>query len=219
MDKLDKLKQHGKKAWNFFWNEDSVSSWIANIIVAFIVIRFIVYPVLGAALGTSFPIVAVVSESMEHGLHKNILCGQKFDQFHDSFDNYWDICGYWYEEKGITKEQFSKFKMKNGFNKGDVIILSRANINNIKLGDILVFQANKPQPIIHRTIKIWEENGKTYYQTKGDHNSNSIASGLGEDKISQERIYGKSILRIPYLGWMKILFVDAVRPLGINIER
>ena len=66
MDKLDKLKQHGKKAWNFFWNEDSVSSWIANIIVAFIVIRFIVYPVLGAALGTSFPIVAVVSESMEH---------------------------------------------------------------------------------------------------------------------------------------------------------
>ncbi len=219
MDKLGKLKHHGKKVWKFFWYEDSVSSWIANIIVAFMVIRFIVYPVLGAALGTSFPIVAVVSESMEHGLHNGFLCGQKFDEFHHSFDNYWDVCGEWYENKGITKEQFSKFKMSNGFNKGDVIILSRANINNIKLGDILVFQANKPQPIIHRAIKIWKENGKTYYQTKGDHNSDSTAKGLGEDKISQERIYGKSILKIPYLGWMKILFVDAVKPLGINIER
>jgi signal peptidase I len=219
MVKLGKLKHHSKKVWDFFWNEDSVSSWIANIIIAFIIIRFIVYPVLGAVLGTSFPIVAVVSESMEHGLHNDILCGQKFNEFHESFDNYWEVCGEWYEDKGISKEQFSKFKMKNGFNKGDVIILSRANINNIKLGDILVFQANKPQPIIHRVIKIWEKNGKTYYQTKGDHNSNSISNGLEENKIDQERIYGKSILRIPYLGWMKILFVDAVRPFGINIER
>ena len=108
--------------------------------------------------------------------------------------------------------------MSNGFNKGDVIILWRAHARNIKVGDVLVFQANKPKPIIHRVVKVWQEEGKYYYQTKGDHNSN-IISGIGEDKIAEERVLGKGVLRIPYLGWMKILVVEALRPLGINIAR
>ncbi len=210
-------KEFTKKAWNFFWKEDSIWSWLANIVVAFIIIKFIVYPVLGLMLGTSYPIVAVVSESMEHGLHKDRLCDQYFTEFPESFDNYWQVCGNWYEQKGIDKEQFKQFSFKNGFNKGDVIILWRPN--NLELGDILVFQANKPQPIIHRIVKIWNEDGKTYYQTKGDHNRESDSSFIQETKISEERIFGKGIIRIPYLGWLKILFVDAVKPLGVNIQR
>jgi signal peptidase I len=214
-----KWKKQAKRFWKFFWKDDSVWSWIVNLVVAFLVIRYIVYPVLGIALGTSFPIVAVVSESMEHGLDRNILCGQKFDELHESFDNYWDLCGSWYVNNNITKEEFSKFPLKNGFDKGDVIILWRANKNNIDVGNILVFQGNKPQPIIHRVVKTWNEDGDYFYQTKGDHNSDSISGTYGEKKISEKRIYGQGILRIPYLGWIKILFVDLVRPLGIVIER
>ena len=210
-------KALSKKTWKFFWKDDSVWSWIANIIVAFLVIRFILYPVLGILLGTSFPIVAVVSESMEHGLHNDMLCGRQFTDFHESFDSYWQVCGEWYEQQGITAEQFQKFTFANGFNKGDVIILWRPN--NLAVGDVLVFQGGKPQPIIHRIVKVFEEDGKTYYQTKGDHNSDSDSRYIQETKISEERVYGKGILRIPYLGWLKILFVDAVRPLGINIQR
>ena len=213
------MKQHLKKTWNFFWNDDSVWSWIANIIVAFLVIRFIVYPVLGLLLGTSFPIVAVISESMEHGTHNDIICGQKYVEFPESYDNYWKVCGQWYESNGITKEEFNKFPFRNGFRKGDVIILWRANKDNIQLGDVLIFQGSKPQPLIHRVVKVWQENEQFFYKTKGDHNSNSISGSLGEEKISESRIYGKGIIRVPYLGWMKILFVDAVKPLGINIER
>ncbi|MDO8657056.1 MAG: signal peptidase I, partial [Nanoarchaeota archaeon] len=219
MDKLGILKRHGKRAWQFFWHEDSVLSWIANIIVAFLVIRFVVYPLLGIVLGTGFPIVAVVSESMEQGLHQGIICGQQFDKFKESFDNYWDVCGKWYEEHGISKEQFQQFPFQHGFRKGDVIILWRANAENIKLGDILVFQGNRPQPIIHRVVKIWQENGNSYYHTKGDHNGASIDGSMGETQIGEERVLGKGLFRIPYLGWVKILFVDALRPLGINIQR
>ncbi|MBI2112593.1 transglycosylase SLT domain-containing protein, partial [Candidatus Woesearchaeota archaeon] len=154
----DKLKYHSKRAWNFFWNDDSIGSWIANIIVAFVLIRFLLYPLLGVILGTGFPIVAVVSESMEHGLHEGVLCGQEFIEFPESFENYWKVCGQWYTEQGITPEEFQNFKFKNGFNKGDVIILWRANRDNIQLGDILVFQGSKPQPIIHRVVKVFEEN-------------------------------------------------------------
>ena len=90
----------------FLWKDTSIWSWIANILIAFVVIRYIFYPVMGILLGTSYPVVAVVSESMEHGLHNDILCGQSFDEFHESFDNYWEICGSWYEQRGITREQF-----------------------------------------------------------------------------------------------------------------
>ncbi len=208
-----------KKAWKYFWHDDSLGSWILNVIVAFLLIRYIVYPVLGIVLGTSFPIVAVVSESMEHSLFKGVLCGRNIGDYKESFDNYWSICGSWYEQRGINKEQFRQFSFHDGFNKGDVLFLWRANENNLKVGDVLVFQASRPQPIIHRIVAIKEENGKKFYQTKGDHNSESIAPVLGETKIDASRIEGKGILRIPYLGWIKILFVEAVRPFGINIQR
>src|SRR3989338_2692482 len=219
MDKLGVLKRHSKRAWQFFWHEDTVWSWVANIIVAFLVIRFIVYPLLGIVLGTGFPIVAVVSESMEQGLHQGVICGQQFDEFKESFDNYWDVCGKWYEEHGINKEQFQTFPFHHGFRKGDVIILWRAHAENLEVGDILVFQGNRPQPIIHRVVKIWQENENSYYQTKGDHNSASIDGSMGETQIGEDRILGKGLFRIPYLGWVKILFVDALKPLGINIQR
>ena len=172
------------------------------------------YPLLAIALGTPFPIVAVVSESMEHGTHNDIICGQSFPEFRESFDNYWDFCGSWYENRGISKDEFRAFPFKNGFDKGDVIILWRPT--NIEVGDILVFKADKAQSIIHRVVNMTNEG---LYQTKGDHNSRSIQNGLEEHQITQERIYGKGLVRVPYLGWMKILFVEVVRPFGIIIER
>ncbi len=213
----DVLKLWARKAWHFFWEDDSAWSWIANIVVAFILIKFIVYPLLGIFLGTGFPLVAVVSESMEHGLHNDLVCGQAFDEYPESFDKYWATCGNWYEQNGITKEEFKKFPFRNGFNKGDVIILWRANSENIKLGDVIVFQGSKPQPIIHRVVRIWSETEGKFYQTKGDHNSGSINGEYGETKISQNRIYGQGVVRIPYLGWVKILVVDAAGLVGINI--
>jgi signal peptidase I len=216
MDNFGKLK----KIWKFFWHNDSVASWLANVVVAFLVIRFLVYPLLGIILGTGFPIVAVVSESMEHSVDQHgIICGQHFEEYHYSYNNYWKSCGEWYETRGITQKQFKKFPLTNGFNKGDVIILWRANTKNIKLGDVLIFQGGKPQPIIHRVVEIREENGGYFYQTKGDHNSESIQGQYGETAIDITRIEGKGILRIPYLGWVKIIFVDLVRPFGWNIQR
>ena len=203
-------KSWWKQAWHFFWHEDSVASWIVNLVVAFFAIKFIVYPLLGLLFGTSFPIVAVISESMEHGLHNGILCGQRFESFPYSFDNYWNVCGYWYEDRGIDKEQFQSFPFQDGFDKGDVIILWRAN--NLKVGDILVFQADRPQPIIHRIVHIGEEDGKPSYQTKGDHN---IQSYPFESDITPDALFGKAVFRIPYLGYVKIWFVEILQALHI----
>jgi len=207
-----------KKFWNFLWHEDSVSSWIANVILAFLLIRFIIYPLLAVILGTGYPVVAVVSESMEHGLHEGKLCGEEFKEFPESFDSYWNICGYWYEKENITKEQFQSFTLKNGFNKGDIIVLWRADNTNLNVGDILVFWGPRPQPIIHRVVKIWKNEDSSYhYQTKGDHNKDSFSGINGELDISEDRVIGQSLFKIPYLGWIKILFVDFLSLFGVNL--
>ena len=83
-----KTKKLLKKTWHFIWEEDSIWSWIVNVILAFILIKFIVYPGLGLLLSTSHPVVAVVSESMEHNEMK--------------FDDWWDKNNNWYVDNGIN---------------------------------------------------------------------------------------------------------------------
>lgn len=189
------LKQTWKKLFYFIWEDNSIWSWIVNIILAFILIKFIVYPGLGLALGTSYPIVAVVSDSMEHnGL---------------PFDEWWAGKSTWYLEYNITKQDFNEFKLKNGFNKGDIIILKGADPADLRIGDVIVFKTSRPDPIIHRIVNKWEEDDAYYFQTKGDKNSDSIReSYLDETRVSEKQLIGKSLFRIPWLGYIKIWFVD-----------
>lgn len=207
-----------KQFWHFLAEDNSIWSWIANVIVAFIVIKFLVYPGLGLMLGTSHPIVAVVSGSMEHKITPDSkgnlhMCGNLYDtKTPTSYDYFWDQCGLWYEENtDITKSEFKKFRWgKNGFNTGDIMVLISAK--NIKLGDTIVFQSNsRPEPIIHRVVKIQQSDGKTFYQTKGDHNA---ASNTDEMLIPEDSLIGKAAIRIPWLGWVKLIFVKVIMSIG-----
>jgi len=190
-----------RKAWHFVWEEDSLLSWIVNVILAFILIKFVVYPGLGLILGTNYPVVAVVSGSMEHP---------------DPFDDFWKLQHSFYEEKGISKSDFEKFPFKNGFNKGDIIVLKGEK--NVQIGEVIVFVSSKvkpkPDPIIHRVIKI-NESERTY-QTKGDNNFVQISGCFADDycidekDISKQQVLGKAYFRIPYFGWVKIAFVEMI---------
>lgn len=195
MDKKQ-VKTALKKVWNFIWHSDSIWSWIVNIILAFIIIKFIVYPLLGLILATSHPIVAVVSESMEHT---------------GSFDQWWLSQSSWYEKQGISKEVFQHFPYKNGFDKGDIMILYGKKPSKIDVGDILVFNTYQPNPIIHRVVKKWSDNSQYHFQTKGDHNQESIkTTTLDETDISEDKIIGVGVIKIPFLGWIKIAFTDYI---------
>lgn len=193
-----------KKVWKFIWEDDSVWSWIVNIILAFLIIKFLLYPGLGWVLGTPAPIVAVVSGSMEHD---------------GNFDEFWtqpqccnDRCshtlvqGDFYEQNNISKTKFKDFGFVNGFNKGDIMILYSPK--SVKLGDTIVYLTNtRPDPIIHRVIAIEDKNDSPFYWTKGDHNCDI---GEFEKGIPQDKVIGKAVWRVPLLGWVKIVFVDLI---------
>ena len=215
-----------KKIWRFIWHDDSLLSWIINVILAFVLVKFILYPGLGLILQTTHPVVAVVSGSMEHkmvhpcisyrggicierDLTRYEICGNSFSKKEKiDYDIFWKYCGGWYEDKGIEKEDFSNYIFKNGFNTGDIIFLMGKKSEDIKIGDLIVFRSSQNNnPIIHRVIKKTYQNGVYYITNKGDHNPDSRSD---ETDIKQDDIIGKAFLRLPYLGWIKIGFTDLI---------
>ena len=206
--KAEDIKKALRKFWWFIWEDNSIWSWIVNIILAFIIIKFIVYPGLGFILGTTHPIVAVISSSMEHD---------------GDFNEWWlsealcdrQSCSQekWYNLSGISKEDFSDFSFKNGFNKGDIMVLVGKDKEEIRIGDVAVYWSSlRKEPIIHRVVKITKEDNKTYFKTKGDHNVDSFDF---ESRIDGDKIVGKAAFRVPFLGYIKIWFVDLLRVIGI----
>jgi signal peptidase I len=209
-----------RKTWYFIWEDDSWLSWIVNIILAFIIIKFLVYPGLGWLFGTSYPIVAVVSESMEHSADRGMLCGQRVTDYRNNLDNYWKVCGKWYEDINISRNKFSTWSFSSGFNKGDLIVLIGRKPQNIEQGDVIVYAAQRPDikrdPIIHRVVKIWEKDNSYYFQTKGDNNPQVINDTvIGEAEIREDRILGTAVFRIPLLGYVKIIFVEVLKLLMV----
>lgn len=220
-------KKTCKKIWHFVWKEDSFLSWVVNIILAFVLIKFVVYPALGWMLGTSYPVVAVVSGSMEHKLvhpcssidsfgqcsafDKNSyeICGKRLDKKSSGgFDIYWELCGDWYLERNLTKGEFIEFPFKNGFNTGDIIVLKGIAPKDIRVGQVIVFQTPyRADPIIHRVVDIEQNNNYYIYGTKGDHNA---GKGDVDRNIPEQAVIGRAYFRIPFLGYVKIAFMKLV---------
>jgi len=180
------LKEQIVRFWKFL-NEDTWQSWIVSLLLIIILIKLVLFPGLSFLTGSSLPLVVIESCSMYH---------------ESSFDSWWDKNSGWYESKNITKEQFSKFPFKSGLNKGDIIlVLGKDNYN---LGDIIIFNANSRYPLIHRIVT------EKPLGTKGDHNLDQIQNM--EKDITKDKIIGKSYLRIPFAGWIKLIFYEFKKP-------
>ncbi|MEK6901803.1 MAG: hypothetical protein AABX37_05645, partial [Nanoarchaeota archaeon] len=98
-------------------------------------------------------------------------------------------------------------------------------------GEIQRLSKNKAKKLVYAEIhelitgmKKGRENNQeiTLYDSVGialeDYSALRLTHELAEKyQIGEERILGKGIIRIPYLGWVKILFVDALSVVGITI--
>ena len=175
------------KIWHFLAHEDSALSFIVDAIIVLLVGKFVVLPLLGLMLGTPFPMVAVVSNSMEHD---------------GSFDAWWASQESLYKEFNITKEQFLQFPQHDGFNKGDVFIVKGVNLDDVKVGDVIVYNIpEKSDPIIHRVV----ETKPNILVTKGDANKGQLSFEL---EVHRSQFKGIAKYHVPYLGWFKVALVE-----------
>ncbi len=191
----EKIKQGLSKFWDIVWKDDSPKGWVISIIVLFIFIKLIFFPILNLATGTQLPLAIVESCSMYHQ-------GDLFS----NYNKWWERHEEKYSNFKITKQEFDKFKFKKGFTKGDILFITGVKPQNIKIGDIIIFNAGYSNPIIHRVISIKKEQGKYYFSTLGDNNNKQL---LIEKTISEDQIIGKAQIKlIPYLGWVKLIFFE-----------
>jgi signal peptidase I len=176
-----------KKLWK---NEYFQTAVIIGLIVV-IVVSF--WFGVQLVLATPYPVLAVVSGSM------CVTSGASCDGWSDPFEQTLHI--------------------------GDVIIIQGVNAEDLNAdypnSDIIVYQdpRNPTDPeakIVHRIVEKQEIDGKLYFHTKGDGNGlhkwpNPILTSDYDswnlpDGVPEDQIYGKVIMRIPWVGHI-ILFM------------
>lgn len=133
---------------------------------------------LGLALGTDLPVVAVVSDSMTHD---SSALERHYEYLQNNF--------------GYTQEEINSWPIKDGFFKGDVLVVKGVVKEDLEAGEVIVYSIQgQSTPIVHRIVKI--EGGQII--TKGDHNPSY-------DPWKPNEIYGEAVFVIPYLGWPKLV--------------
>ena len=87
--------------------------------------------------------------------------------------------------------------MVPNINKGDVVIIEKINgkYSELEEGQVIAFKYHDVI-VVHRLIKIIEENGHYYFYTKGDANSEP-----DNYMIDESMVIGLADLRIPYIGF------------------
>lgn len=175
------VKEGIKRAWNFLWHGKSVWSYIAFVIVSFLLLKYVLYPGFLFVLGWE-DMVAVLSGSMHHG-----------DGINSTYYS-------WLEAQGYTN--YDDWIFQNGLNIGDVVVVVQAPPEEINLGDVIVFVARDGSPIIHRVVNVTVVNGNYRYTTKGDANSQSLSFEL---IIPYEFVVGKAVASAPLIGYPRVL--------------
>jgi len=136
---------------------------------------------LGLLLGTKLPVVAVVSDSMTH----DVLTPLRHYQFLE-------------ENLGYNKTEVDAWPLKNGFLRGDALIVQGVPKESLKVGDVIVYDiSGQSTPIVHRIVKFDSDE----IITKGDHNPSF-------DPWRPKQIHGKAVFVIPLLGWPKLLLTQ-----------
>ncbi len=195
----NKIKKFFKKFWEIVWKDTSFKGWIITILFLFISIQFIFFPLLSLTTGTKLPLVIVESCSMYHE-----------DGILSNYESWFYRHDLKYFEYKINKKNFDEFPFRKGFSKGDILFVTGVKPEKIKIGDVIIFEANYEHPIIHRVININEEEGIYTFSTLGDNNDGQLST---EKEIHENQIVGKAQANIlPFAGWIKLIFVEPLQP-------
>jgi len=211
---MEKLKKEGgkvkkgfRKFWFLLWKDNSIKGWLFSLIFLFLFIKLIFFPFLNLVTGTTLPLAIVESCSMYHK-------GNFFSTFEPWFERHEAK----YENLNITYDEFKSFSFRRGFSKGDILFIVKANPDKLKVGDIILFNSGtKGTPVIHRIVKINEENGTKTFSTIGDNNNqmlnpNNNLAKIDERVITSDQLVGKAVFRItPWFGWVKLIFYESSR--------
>lgn len=97
--------------------------------------------------------------------------------------------------------------MRPTINEGDLVIIEKVKIENIKAGDIIQYKT-KDYSVVHRVVKILKDNQEILLITKGDNNLKNDSK-----PINKKDLLGRVKWRIPFIGYPSYIIQKI---LGIN---
>jgi len=124
-----------------------------------------------------------------------------------------------YNAQDVVSGMYSPFmvissqSMQPVLNYGDLVLVRREPAECVAVGDIIAFNVPSPydkmaqSPTVHKVVEKLNENGITYFKTKGDNN-------LSEDQwsVPAENVIGKYTGKVPYIGFV-VVFLKS--PFGL----
>lgn len=84
---------------------------------------------------------------------------------------------------------------------GDIILVKKIGIDEVDVGDVIMFNNGEGIYITHRIIEKSDETGDVLLVTKGDNNS-----GADGGSINSSQLKGKVIAIVPYIGKATLFF-------------
>lgn len=96
---------------------------------------------------------------------------------------------------------------------GDIVFSYKPSQDQIRVGDIMIYESVTGKLVIHRVVDIKIIDNKYYYQTQGDNNQvRDFGEFAGPDRagIPYERVKGivfsinNCVFKIPYIGYLSI---------------
>lgn len=85
--------------------------------------------------------------------------------------------------------------------RGDLFLVKKEIPIYYNLGDVIVFDVlGLDEPVVHRIVYRWNDDGITKFITNGDNND------LPDSwTVSESEVIGRVVFRIPHIGWMLLL--------------
>lgn len=88
---------------------------------------------------------------------------------------------------------------------GDVVIIHKIEGKDVQVGDVILFPYQKDMKVTHRIIAVSEQQGIKLFTTKGDANPQPDV-----DLVPADNVQGKVVTIIPKIGWLTLIFRNAV---------
>jgi len=110
-----------------------------------------------------------------------------------------------YESFNISCQMFNSFPFKNGINVGDLVITIPTSYKDVRVGDVVVYISPLNHPILHRVVI----KNDSFICIKGDNNPGFLPWEC--PLYNPNKIVGKAIFRIPYVGYIRIFISKIFR--------
>lgn len=92
---------------------------------------------------------------------------------------------------------------------GDIVLTRNIEPDDIKVGDIILYEMPNRQRVLHRVVSINKgEEGNRFFTFKGD--NNSAEDGF---PVTDEQIKARYLARVPKVGWLPIKFQQGLMKL------